>query len=174
VKTYKEVAGYEKNLPAVKKKKKKHTWLQSKIEDSRRKKSITQQKKKRKEETRSLIIYTYSKDEKLRLNSEIKDIVHQGRVLQTPTFVAFVKENHKGKVRFGVSVKKKFGNAVSRNRMKRYCREYFRLNKFRFPDGTDVFVLPRKNMAKCFRGKNFTDVAIELERLFKGFIKVTE
>ncbi|HPJ88138.1 MAG TPA: ribonuclease P protein component [Thermotogota bacterium] len=132
---------------------------------------MTQQKKKRKEETRSLIIYTFSKDEKLRLNSEIKDIVHQGRVLQTPAFVAFVLGNKTGKRRFGVSVKKKFGNAVMRNRMKRYCREYFRLNKYRFPGGTDVFVLPRKNMAKSFRGKNFTDVTYELEKLFKDFIK---
>jgi ribonuclease P protein component len=81
-----------------------------------------------------------------------------------------VQENSTGNVRFGISVKKKFGNAVKRNCIKRYCREYFRLNKYRFSDGTDVFVLPRKNMSRSFGGKNFTDVAIELEKLFKGFI----
>jgi len=70
--------------------------------------------------------------------------------------------------RFGVSVKKKFGNAVKRNKLKRYCREFFRLNKNRFPAGTDVFVLPRKRMSKKFNGMRYRDIADHLEELFKG------
>jgi len=73
-----------------------------------------------------------------------------------------------GRSRFGISVKKKFGNAVKRNRYKRYCREFFRLNKNRFPNGTDVFVLPRKRMSKKFDGMRYRDIADHLEELFKG------
>jgi len=81
-----------------------------------------------------------------------------------------MKNNRTDKSRFGVSVKKKFGNAVKRNRLKRHCREYFRLNKMRFPLGIDVFVLPRKRLSKKFEGMQYSEISAELEELFKGLV----
>ena len=92
----------------------------------------------------------------MRLNLEIKDIVQTGEIIQTEDFIAFFKRNRTDQRRFGISVKRKFGNAVTRNRLKRYCREYFRLNKVRFPKGTDVFVLPRKRLSKKFEGLKYS------------------
>ena len=106
----------------------------------------------------------------MRLNSQIKDIVQTGEIIQTADFIAFLKKNSMDKNRFGISVKKKFGNAVKRNRLKRYCREYFRLNKTKFPKGIDVFVLPRKRLSKKFEGFQYSEIAAELEELFKGLV----
>jgi ribonuclease P protein component len=48
--------------------------------------------------------------------------------------------------RLGITVTKKVGNAVVRNRLKRLIREFFRRNKDLFPAGHDVVVMAKKNI----------------------------
>lgn len=45
--------------------------------------------------------------------------------------------------RLGLSVSRKVGNAVTRNRWKRLIREAFRLSRARLPGGLDLIVIPR-------------------------------
>jgi ribonuclease P protein component len=47
--------------------------------------------------------------------------------------------------RLGVTVNKKVGNAVKRNRVKRLIREFFRLHQSRFPQGYDVVISATKD-----------------------------
>ncbi|MEM7784314.1 MAG: ribonuclease P protein component [Planctomycetota bacterium] len=51
--------------------------------------------------------------------------------------------NRLGRARLGLSIGKKVGNAVVRNRWKRLIRESFRLQKSEFPS-LDIVVRPRK------------------------------
>jgi len=46
--------------------------------------------------------------------------------------------------RLGLSVSRKLGNAVVRNRWKRLLREAFRLSRDRLPEGIDLVVIPRQ------------------------------
>lgn len=46
--------------------------------------------------------------------------------------------------RLGLSVSKKVGNAVTRNRWKRLIREAFRLSRHELPEGLDLVVRPQK------------------------------
>ena len=64
--------------------------------------------------------------------------------------------------RLGITVRKKIGNAVIRNRCKRLVREVFRRNKQVFPQGADVVVVIRQNMV----GKRYHDV---LEEMYNSF-----
>ena len=53
------------------------------------------------------------------------------------------KPNELGHPRLGLSVSKKVGKAVKRNRIKRLLREAFRLSRGRFPQNLDVLVVVR-------------------------------
>lgn len=60
--------------------------------------------------------------------------------------VLYARENHLGVNRVGVTVSKKLGKAVVRNRVRRRLREVYRLNESAFLGGFDIVVVAR---SKC-------------------------
>ena len=57
--------------------------------------------------------------------------------------VLYARKNHSGQNRVGVTVSKKLGKAVVRNRVRRRLREVYRLNESRFLPGWDIVVVAR-------------------------------
>ena len=55
----------------------------------------------------------------------------------------YVLENHLGKNRIGISVSKKVGNSVIRQRVTRLIRESYRLQEALFQNGLDIVVIAR-------------------------------
>lgn len=54
----------------------------------------------------------------------------------------FLARNALSTTRIGLSVSKKHGGAVERNRLKRWLREAFRLEREHFPSGVDLIAVP--------------------------------
>ncbi len=52
--------------------------------------------------------------------------------------------------RLGISIPKKTGPAVVRNRWKRWIREAFRVQRQRIPDGLDIIVRPKRGASGSF------------------------
>jgi ribonuclease P protein component len=57
--------------------------------------------------------------------------------------LVFVERNALGYPRIGLSVSRKVGGAVLRNRWKRLLREAFRLARLQLPADIDIVVIPR-------------------------------
>ena len=57
--------------------------------------------------------------------------------------VLYARRNRIGHNRVGVTVSKKLGHAVVRNRVRRRLREVYRLNEERFQPGWDIDVVAR-------------------------------
>lgn len=57
----------------------------------------------------------------------------------------FARRNGLDWTRFGLSVSRKHGNAVKRNRIKRLLREAFRLSQHELPAGLDLILIPRQH-----------------------------
>ena len=63
--------------------------------------------------------------------------------MSSSSFVLFGLENDCGVCRLGITVTRKIGNAVRRNRIKRVLREVFRKNRDRLCSPIDVVVNAR-------------------------------
>lgn len=57
--------------------------------------------------------------------------------------VLYARKNHSQSNRVGITVSKKLGGAVIRNRVRRRLREVYRLHEDRFSSGWDIVVVAR-------------------------------
>ena len=82
---------------------------------------------------------------RVKRNSEFQDILRTGKSFANRELVIYYKKKqNQDHFRIGISVGKKIGNAVTRNRIKRLIREAFtQLNEKIIP-GVDIIVIARK------------------------------
>ncbi|MCH9610644.1 MAG: Ribonuclease P protein component [Chlamydiales bacterium] len=71
-------------------------------------------------------LYQLNKSCKLLKSSEFREVSRKGQHHSGPFLRLIIKKSTQSKL--GISVSKKFGNAVKRNRFKRLVREIFRLH----------------------------------------------
>jgi len=82
------------------------------------------------------------------------------------TLLLFACANDLPYSRIGLSVSRKVGNAVVRNRWKRLIREAFRLTRERLPTGIDLVVIPRRGATPelILMQESFTRLTAQLAR----------
>src|SRR5688500_14491592 len=87
--------------------------------------------------------YTLPKSRHLRLPSEFES-VYGAKVRESRgPLTLYVRPNDLGHPRMGMSVSRKVGTAVRRNRIRRLLREAFRLLQHDLPTGYDLVVVVR-------------------------------
>ena len=98
---------------------------------------------------------TFKKKERLRLRRDFDKVFKEGRMVQNDYLVMLYRKNGLGHIRIGIIVKRKFGKAHKRNKIKRWIREIYRRWKNEFPTGYDYICLTRKKLSDEFENTNF-------------------
>jgi ribonuclease P protein component len=105
---------------------------------------------------------SYRKTERITNKSRFKVIYDQGVWRSSKHFTTITYVNTHGIKRIGLTVTKKTGNAVKRNKIKRLMREFFRRNKNLFPGKHDVVIMARRNIPSL----TYRQACDELTELF--------
>ena len=98
---------------------------------------------------------------RVRSRSDYLTIQRSGRKVRGRYLILLTIENNLRSSRFGITVSKKNGNAVKRNRVKRRIREIQRLNRQSFVSGNDVVMIARREAAQA----SFDEIEAEYLRL---------
>ena len=89
-------------------------------------------------------LFSFKRNERILKKKEFISLKLHGRRYYTKNFVVIIKKNRGAITRLGITVSKRVGNSVKRNRIKRLIREFFRLNKQQIPKGYDILVIALK------------------------------
>ena len=104
----------------------------------------------------------FPKSVRLRKRFEFLRLSNSPHKFATRAFLVVWLENGGTGPRLGITVSRKVGCAVIRNRVKRYVRESFRQMRMPLP-GVDINVVARRDAAAM----DFTTVQRELEKAFR-------
>jgi ribonuclease P protein component len=89
-------------------------------------------------------LFGFSQKERIRKKKEFLEIMATGQKRQTTHFIIYLKPNSKSFSRLGITVSRRVGEAVQRNRIKRLLREFFRVHKQRLPQTCDFIIIAKK------------------------------
>ena len=84
----------------------------------------------------------------LKLNHVFRRLYHSTGLADS-YLVLYARRNREGINRVGITVSKKLGHAVVRNRVRRRLREVYRLNEEKFQSGWDIVVVARTRAVKA-------------------------
>jgi len=99
----------------------------------------------------------------LKNNYEFRRLYVSGKSAVSPHIAVYKRKNKNGINRLGLTVGKKVGNAVNRNRVRRRLKEIYRLHEDEFLRGYDIVVVARVKSRYAAFGTLETDML----RLFK-------
>ena len=107
-----------------------------------------------------------------RLNSrqQFAELYRLGTRVDTVSFSVIYRQNHLAISRFATVVKKRFGTAVRRNRVKRVARSLFNEIQWKIAPPCDLLVLPKSTMLTMKHAALVTDFekALKISELFRG------
>ncbi len=108
---------------------------------------------------------TFAKTDRLRKRREFLSVYEIKRSYFFRLFVVYVRENGLGCHRLGLTVSKKVGGSVVRNRVKRVLREAFRRQRALIPGSFDIVVNAKKGSAEMSTPEAADSFALLAENL---------
>lgn len=87
--------------------------------------------------------FAFSAQQRIRQKHEFESVFQCGIKIYAPPFQAWIANGQSSVSRLGLIVSKKLGSAPVRNRYKRICREWFRLNAQHFVRAFDILLAPK-------------------------------
>jgi len=101
--------------------------------------------------------------ERLRSRRDFLEVYREGKKTYSGPFIYYVAQREGQGRRFGMAVPKRVGGAVVRNRVKRYLREIYRLNRSRLADDVWIVVVAQNGAARM----SYQECAEAIIRIFR-------
>ena len=111
--------------------------------------------------------FCFHRGERLLRSSDLENLSRDGERLDSNYFLVLYSQNGLGKSRLGVTVSKKVGRAVTRNRVKRLVREHFRHHKAALNDSYDVNVIAKRG-SSALSSREITEA---LNAIFRDMLR---
>ena len=102
--------------------------------------------------------FHFTRADRILKRTQFLELARGAKRLQNRHFVAIYSPNRLERSRLGLTVTKKVGNAVTRNRVKRISREYFRLSRHIIKGNWDINVIAKKEAAKISSDEAFSSL----------------
>jgi ribonuclease P protein component len=94
------------------------------------------------------LLFFLKKSDRILKRSEFLCLSDSGGRFHTNFFIVVFAPANSGRSRIGITVSRKIGGAVQRNRIKRLIRESFRLNRHLFTSPLLISLIARKGLAE--------------------------
>ncbi|WP_372682402.1 ribonuclease P protein component [Desulfosarcina sp.] len=107
---------------------------------------------------------TFTKADRIRTSIEYRTLSKNGNRHYSEYFIIISQANQASRSRLGITVSKKVGKAVTRNRIKRTIREHFRLNRRLLPGRLDMSIIARPSSGRI----GTAAIRDHLERCFEA------
>jgi ribonuclease P protein component len=107
----------------------------------------------------------FRRGDRLKKRYEFRQAQLSGRRIHTPHFLIVVQPNALQHTRLGITVTKKVGTAVQRNRIKRVVREVFRRNRQLFPRSHDLVFIAKRGATDIDYGSLLSEVQRAAKKL---------
>lgn len=91
--------------------------------------------------------FSFTKADRILKRRQYLELSKSGLKIHNRYFTAIISENSGQKSRLGITVSKKVGKAATRNRIKRFSREFFRLNRRIIRGSWDINLIAKREAA---------------------------
>jgi ribonuclease P protein component len=91
-----------------------------------------------------LSLLSFQKKDRILKRRDFNKLASRAKRLNGKYLILLYARGEKAHTRLGVTVTKRVGNAVTRNRLKRCCREYYRLNRNKLTGSWDINIIVKK------------------------------
>ena len=106
--------------------------------------------------------FIFDKSLRLLKSYEFNNLRANSVKVENKEFYLIFRKNVYDYSRIGLTVSKRIGNAVARNRIKRIIRDYFRRNRTLISNNIDIIVIAKKYVA----GKTNKEIFDSLRKVF--------
>ena len=112
----------------------------------------------------------FPKDYRLSNKYQFLRVIRKGKRHVGRYLVLDIARNNQNTSRLGITVSRKYGNAVLRNRFKRVMRELFRHSRESLPSHLDIHVKPRSFAKEA----SFQQMLSEFNSLLKSDVECSQ